>query len=164
MSDGYPTSKGVITMTVSASSKTVVMQLQKAINEHDLPALIACVSPNYPDAPAQPNWAFGSPHTVRRNWSTLFAQVPDLQASILRWIVHEDSVWTQWHWYGAESTGVIFDLDGTTLFGVTDGLITWGHFSLFRNTKFNGQSSYTDDDLAAARRELGDPGWARVRR
>jgi hypothetical protein len=151
-------------MTVSASSKTVVMQLQKAINDHNLSALIACVSPNYSDDPAQPIWGFGGPHTVRRNWSTLFVQVPDLQVDILRLIVHEDSVWIQWHWYGTESTGLIFDLDGTTLFGVADGLITWGRFSLFRNTEFSGQGNYTDGDLAAARRELGDPGWARVRR
>jgi hypothetical protein len=151
-------------MTVSSSPKVVMTQLQKAINAHDLSALIACVSPNYPDDPAQPIWGFGSPHTVRCNWSTFFVQVPDLQADILRWIVHEDSVWIQWHWYGTESTGLIFDLDGTTLFGVADGLIIWGRFSLFRNTKFSGQSNYSDDDLAAARRELDDPGWARVRR
>jgi hypothetical protein len=61
------------------SPVAVVQRLLEAINAHDLEAMVACFADDYVNEwPAHPQRGFRGSQQVRRNWSQLFAGVPDL--------------------------------------------------------------------------------------
>lgn len=101
---------------------TVVEQLQDAMNEHDLEAMLECFDPDYrSEQPAHPNRGFGGKDPVRKNWSAMFESFPDFEAELLRHNSEEDVVWSEWHW---NATGL--HVAGAVLFGVQEGRIMWG--------------------------------------
>jgi len=67
---------------------------------------------------------------VRRNWSQLFAGVPDLRARLPRMTVDGDTVWTEWDLAGTRKDGVAFLMRGVSIFGVADGRLAWVRFYL----------------------------------
>src|SRR5436190_18264870 len=63
--------------------ESVNARLQRAMNAHDLEALVGCFDAEYlSDQPAHPNRAFRSPEGVRKHWSWFFENVPDFQAEL----------------------------------------------------------------------------------
>ena len=62
-----------------------VMAIQAAINQHDLEALATCFDPDYKsEFPAHLGRRFRGHTQMRKNWSQIFATVPDLHADLLR--------------------------------------------------------------------------------
>lgn len=109
----------------------MVRRLCTAANERNLPELVACFAPGYRnETPAHPRRGFTGREQVRRNWSQIFAAIPDLSAEILRSAVDGDTIWTEWEHRGTRPDGSRHLMRGVIIFGVTDGLAQWARFYL----------------------------------
>jgi uncharacterized protein YbjT (DUF2867 family)/ketosteroid isomerase-like protein len=87
----------------------VAERLLAAINAHDLEAMVACFADDYGNEwPAHPQRSFHGSQRVRRNWSQIFAGVPDLRARLPRIAVDGDTVWTEWDISGTRGGGTAF--------------------------------------------------------
>jgi ketosteroid isomerase-like protein len=108
-----------------------VERLLAAINAHDLEAMVACFTDDYVNEwPAHPQRSFRGNQQVRRNWSQIFAGVPDLRARLPRMTVDGDTVWTEWDLSGTRRDGTAFLTRGVSIFGVADGRLAWVRFYL----------------------------------
>jgi hypothetical protein len=117
----------MMTTNLNLSPQVVIERLHKAQNQHDLDAFVACFAQDYQsEQPLHPDRAFRGREQVRRNWSSIFSEIPDFQSELLRSAVDDETVWAEWHWYGTRATGGRFDWRGVTLFGVRDDCIAWG--------------------------------------
>jgi ketosteroid isomerase-like protein len=109
----------------------VVERLLAAINAHDLEAMVACFADNYLNEwPAHPQRGFRGNQQVRRNWSQIFAGVPDLRARLPRTVVDGDTVWAEWDLSGTRGDGAAFLMRGVSIFGVREGRLAWVRFYL----------------------------------
>jgi len=112
---------------INPSPKVVIERLQQAQNQHDLDAFVGCFAPDYQsEQPGHPDRAFRGREQVRKNWSSLFSDMPDFQSELLRSTATDDTVWAEWHWYGTLADGGQFDWRGVTIFGVQENRIQWG--------------------------------------
>ncbi len=112
----------------------VVARLLEATNAHDVSALTACFAADYVnETPAHPLRGFTGREQVRANWTQLFANIPDLRASIVR--ITEDAsdrdiVWSEWTMTGTRPDASAHELAGFIVFTVRDGEIVRGAFGL----------------------------------
>jgi ketosteroid isomerase-like protein len=105
----------------------VVDRLHRALNRHDLPALLALFADDYASSqPAHPARSFRGRQQVKKNWSTILSSVPDLHVELLSTSVTSDTVWSEWDWTGTQVDGEPLHLRGVIIMGVRDGLIAWG--------------------------------------
>jgi limonene-1,2-epoxide hydrolase len=112
---------------VAADADSILERLQHAMNEHDLAGFLACFGPAYrSEQPAHPNRGFGGREQVEKNWSALFAAMPDFHAELVAATADGDTVWAEWRWSGTRAGEPPLDMSGVTIFGVDDGLIEWG--------------------------------------
>ena len=108
-----------------------VRRLLEAVNAHDLEAMVALFADDYHNqTPAHPQRGFRGNAQVRRNWTQLFAGVPDLRARLPRVVADGDSVWTEWDISGTRADGAAFGMCGVVIFVVTDGRIASARFYL----------------------------------
>ena len=108
-----------------------VERLVASVNAHDLEAMVGCFAEDYVNVtPAHPQRGFGGSQQVRRNWSELFAGVPDLGARLPRMTVDGDTVWTEWDISGTRADGAAFLMRGVSIFGVAAGRLAWVRFYL----------------------------------
>jgi hypothetical protein len=63
---------------------------------------------------------------VRKNWSTIFHDIPDFRSELLRSAVEGDIAWAEWRWFGTRRDSTRFDLRGVTIFGIQADRIKWG--------------------------------------
>jgi ketosteroid isomerase-like protein len=111
---------------VESDSRALVDRLDAAANAHDLDAFVACFADDYAsEQPAHPDRAFRGSDQVRRNWSAVFASVPDFRSQLVGTAVDGNLVWSEWRWTGTQSDGGRLDMAGTILFGVRDGRFAW---------------------------------------
>lgn len=110
----------------------VVQQLLDAVNHRDLGSLVACFAEDYAnETPAHPQRGFRGRDQVHRNWTQIFAQVPDVQARVSRSVTDGSSSWTEWRMTGTRrSDASAFEMTGVVIFKVTDGLIESASFYL----------------------------------
>jgi hypothetical protein len=108
-----------------------VQRLERATNEHDLEALVACFTADYRnETPAHPERGFTGREQVRKNWTQIFAAIPDVTSEVLRYVVDGDVVWTEWEHRGTRCDGSPHIMRGVVIFGVVDGLAAWARFYL----------------------------------
>jgi ketosteroid isomerase-like protein len=120
-------------LVVTAMSDTlpVITRLLTATNAHDLEALVGCFATEYVnETPAHPARSFRGRDQVRRNWTSIFAGVPDLNARILGSVVDGETVWTEWTMSGTRRDGAPHAMAGIVVFTVSDDLITAARFYL----------------------------------
>ena len=109
----------------------VVERLLGAVNAHDLETMVGCFADDYlNETPAHPQRGFRGSQQVRRNWTQIFAGVPDLRARLPRTAVDGDTVWTEWDISGTRPDGSAFLTRGVVILGVTDAAITSARFYL----------------------------------
>jgi ketosteroid isomerase-like protein len=114
-----------------AEQVAVVQRLERATNEHDLEALVACFASDYRnETPAHPERGFTGQDQVRANWSQIFAAVPDLTCEVLRCTVEGDTVWSEWEHRGTRPDGTPHLMRGVIIFGIADGFAAWARFYL----------------------------------
>lgn len=112
---------------MSTSPAAVVERLHKAMNEHELEDFLAFFDSEYrSEQPVHPDRTFVGIDQVRKNWSTLFAAIPDFHAELLRSTTDGEAAWSEWIWTGTHTDGRRVHLRGVTIFGVREGRITWG--------------------------------------
>lgn len=93
-----------------------MQRLQRAIDEHDLDALVDCFDPDVvSEQPAHPSRGFRGAEAVRANWTQILGGVPDLQARLLRCTADGDLAWAEWAWNGTRRDGVPFRMRGITI-------------------------------------------------
>jgi ketosteroid isomerase-like protein len=133
----------------SSAPGAFIERLRRATNAHDLDALVGCFAPDFRnDTPAHPARSFAGRDQVRRNWSQIFAAVPDLTASVT-WTADQQTVWSEWEMRGTRRDGTAHLMRGVVIFGVQDGLAGWARFYL-EQVETGG-----DDADAAVRRTVG---------
>jgi hypothetical protein len=102
----------------------VLDRLHRAMNAHDLDALVGCFDDAYSsEQPAHPARVFQGKDQVGKNWAALFAGMPDFQADLLQHTVDGNDVWAEWHWHGTHADGTRTEMRGMTIFGVREGRI-----------------------------------------
>jgi len=109
----------------------VLERLFRAVNKHDLEGLVACFADDYVnETPVHPLRGFTGNEQVRRNWSQIFAGVPDIQTRILRTDIAGDTAWTEWEMAGTRVDGLAFLMRGVVIFGIRDDVIASARFYL----------------------------------
>ncbi len=109
----------------------MVYRLQQATNDHDLDALVGCFASDYRnETPAHPERGFTGCDQVTKNWTQIFAAIPDVRAEVLRYAVDGDTVWSEWEHRGTRPDGTAHIMRGVVIFGVVDGLASWARFYL----------------------------------
>jgi len=109
----------------------VVERLVAATNKHDIDALVECFASEYVnETPAHPQRGFGGRDQVRRNWTAIFAGVPDITAQVNASAVDGCRVWTEWEMNGTTLDGAPHAMAGVIIFGVRDGHIVSARFYL----------------------------------
>ena len=101
-------------------------RLLAAMNAHDIDAFLACFREDYQsEQPAHPDRAFLGREQVQRNWSAVFAGVPDFRSELLRAADDGNTIWSEWHWQGMQSDGTPLDMVGVIVCGVSGDQISW---------------------------------------
>jgi ketosteroid isomerase-like protein len=110
----------------AASRRMACMQrLVQATNQHDIEALAACFDPDYEsEFPAHLDRAFRGHGPMRRNWTQIFASVPDMHSTLARAVVDGETVWTEWDWTGTRVDGEPFHMRGVTIQTIPEDRIT----------------------------------------
>jgi ketosteroid isomerase-like protein len=107
-------------------SVSVAERLHAALNAHDLDAFVDLFAEDYAsEQPAHPDRAFRGREQVRRNWSSVFAGVPDFRAELLGAAASADVEWSEWRWRGTQSDGTVLDMAGVVVCGVRAGRMAW---------------------------------------
>jgi ketosteroid isomerase-like protein len=113
------------------SPKEMVDRLVRAVNDHDLEALVDCFAEEYEnETPAHPTRGFRGRAQVRRNWEQMFAFVPDLRAELKLTASEGDTAWSEWEIAGTRRDGTAHRMRGVVIFGVRDGVARWARFYL----------------------------------
>ncbi len=115
-------------MTVPRPTE-VVERLARATNEHDLDAIVRCFAEDYVnETPAHPQRGFRGREQVRRNWSQIFAGIPDVTARILASAQDGDTVWSEWQLLGTRRDGARHEMRGVIIFEVAETLVRAARF------------------------------------
>ena len=111
--------------------KVMVDRLVRAVNDHDLEALVACFAEDYEnETPAHPARGFRGREQVRRNWGQAFAFVADLRAEVKRMAIEGDTAWSEWEMTGTRRDGTAHHLRGVVIFEVEERVARWARFYL----------------------------------
>jgi len=104
-----------------------ITRLRDAINAHDPDAMVQLFAKEYrSEQPAHPNRGFGGSDQVHKNWSTLFAGVPDLEVEVLADMDDGATSWSEWEFRGHYTDSTVFMERGVILIGLRDdGAIAW---------------------------------------
>ena len=104
----------------------LVRRLHAAANAHDVEAFVACFAEDYDSTqPAHPDRAFRGREQVRANWSTIFTEVPDFHAELVRVDAIGDTAWSEWRWEGTQADGGRLDMAGVMVLGIRDDAVAW---------------------------------------
>jgi ketosteroid isomerase-like protein len=118
-------------MATADPAEEVLQRLLRAVNAHRLDDLVACFAQDYiNETPAHPQRGFRGRDQVRKNWSEIFSQVPDIRAWVHRTAAHGDTLWTEWEMAGARQDGAPFLMRGVVIFGVAGGQLSSARFYL----------------------------------
>ena len=108
--------------------RDVFRRLVAAQNAHDVDAFVSCFAPDYSSAqPAHPDRTFIGSAQVRKNWTEMFAGVPDFRAELLDSARDGSTAWGEFEWRGNK-------LDGSALHsrGVIIGVVRNGRLAAAR--------------------------------
>jgi ketosteroid isomerase-like protein len=106
-----------------------VDRLHRAINDHDVEAVVACFAVDYRnDTPAHPTRSFTGRDQLRRNWRRILAAVPDLRARLLESHADGDIAWAEWDWSGTRADETPLRMRGVTVLGVDADTVAWARF------------------------------------
>ena len=95
-----------------------------AQNAHDIEALVACFASDYSsEQPAHPARVFKGNAQVRKNWSSIFAGVPDFRAELLDAADQGDTAWGEFEWRGTRRDGSALHSRGVIIGKVRDGTL-----------------------------------------
>ena len=115
-----------MTQMTSSDPISVIERTFEAANRHDLEAFLEYFHPDYQSmAPLHPSRDFRGRETVRKNWSGMFANIPDIKLELLRCVGDGETVWAEVHFFGTTQEGNRFDLRGVIIHGIEANQIKW---------------------------------------
>lgn len=107
---------------MSSDPEAVAQRWIRSLSAHDLEAAVDCFDAAYVDeAPARRGESVQGQDSVRRNFSMLLSDLPDLTANISRTVADGDCVWMEWSMRGTRRDGTLLEFVGVNIFQVTDG-------------------------------------------
>src|SRR4051794_25999923 len=107
------------------------LKLRDATNSRSVPQVVACFADDYVNqTPAHPSRGFTGKDQVRRNWTQIFAAVPDHTATLVGSAQDGDTVWTEWEMQGTRADGTPHRMCGPIVFTVRDELASAARFYL----------------------------------
>jgi ketosteroid isomerase-like protein len=116
---------------MSNSRVALVQRLRRAVDDHDLDAVVDCFVPEYRnETPAHPGRGFEGRDQVRTNWERIFAGIPDITAEVLRTVGDGQVVWSEWEMRGTRPDGQPHLMRGVIIFGVPEERVAWARFYL----------------------------------
>jgi ketosteroid isomerase-like protein len=114
-----------------ADTLEIVERLVTATNAHDIDTLVDCFAADYVnETPAHPQRGFRGRDQVRRNWTSIFAGVPDVSARVTASAIDGSMVWTEWEMSGTRRDGSAHAMAGVVIFGVGHDQIVSARFYL----------------------------------
>lgn len=114
-----------------ATPSEVVARLFERTNAHDVDGMVGCFAPDYAlTNPAHPARDFVGTDQVRRNWTGLFAGVPDLVATVHRVAADGERMWAEVALDGTRRDGAPLRMAGVQIFTVSEGLVRGCRFYL----------------------------------
>jgi ketosteroid isomerase-like protein len=118
-------------MTSNEDPMTTIDRLVTFTNAHDLEGVVSCFAVDYTlDAPSHPARSFRGNEQVRRNWSQLFAGVPDIRTRLVASARDGATAWTEWEMAGTRRDGSEHLARGVFVFVVREGQIRSGRMFL----------------------------------
>ena len=98
---------------------TFTDRLCEATSAHDLDRIVECFTDDYVNEnPVHPARGFHGREQVRRNWTQIFAAVPDLTVRVIRSDRVGETVWSEWEMSGTRPDGGTHLMRGVMLFGL----------------------------------------------
>ena len=108
-----------------------VDRMVAATNAHDVDALVDCFALDYRlVAPAHPARGFSGREQVRRNWTEIFAAVPDVRCEVLSRVDSANTVWAEMLMSGRRRDGTLHEMAGVFIATVHGDLVESGRFYL----------------------------------
>ena len=102
--------------------RDVFKRLVAAQNAHDIDAFVSCFAPEYSsEQPAHPDRDFVGSEQVRRNWTVMFAGVPDFSAELLDNASEGATAWGEFAWRGTKTDGSPLHARGVIIGVVRNG-------------------------------------------
>jgi ketosteroid isomerase-like protein len=100
-------------------------RLCAATNAHDIDAVVSMFHEDYVSTmPVHPSRSFRGSEQVRRNWTAIFASVPDIQVEVLQSVQDHDRIWSEWEMRGTRTDGAEHLMRGVMIFTVVDDSAT----------------------------------------
>lgn len=116
---------------VEDSPDVVIRRLVDATNAHDVDSVVGCFAEGYVnETPVHPARGFTGREQVRRNWTQIFAAVPDITVETLQLVADGDAVWSEWEMRGTRADGAPHRMCGVIIFRVSAGQIAAAKFYL----------------------------------
>ena len=107
------------------------LKLEDATNTRDVDRVVACFAEDYVNqTPAHPARSFTGVEQVRRNWTQIFAAVPDHTAALVASTQDGETVWTEWDMSGTRVNGTRHRMRGVIVFTVRGGVASAARFYL----------------------------------
>ena len=109
-----------------------VRRMLAAANRHDLEAMVSEFAEDYRNVtPAHPARSFTGRAQVRKNWTALFAGLPDLTLTVHDAATGPDGkIWMEWSNRGTRPDGVVQHAAGVSILTVRDDRIAAAQFYL----------------------------------
>jgi ketosteroid isomerase-like protein len=128
-----------------------VSRLVTATNAHDIDALVDCFAAEYVnETPAHPQRGFRGRDQVRRNWTSIFAGVPDIAVRVVASVDDGGTAWTEWEMSGTRRDGAPHAMAGVIIFGVSEDRIAWARFYLEQVEQTSGDVNAAVDRATKA--------------
>jgi ketosteroid isomerase-like protein len=115
----------------TSGPQAVLERINRATSDHDVEALVACFTDDYESIwPLHPERTFTGTDQVRRNWTQIFASVPDVRTEIIDSVVSGDDAWAEWEFAGDRVDGAPFLMRGVVIVHVEGDRATRSRFYL----------------------------------
>jgi ketosteroid isomerase-like protein len=109
-------------MTHTQQYPTFAHRVSAAANSHDIDRVVECFTEDYRnETPVHPARGFVGREQVRRNWTRIFAAVPDILTTVVRADGAGDTVWSEWEMSGTRLDGTPHLMRGVMIFTVEGG-------------------------------------------
>ncbi|MGI8644898.1 MAG: nuclear transport factor 2 family protein [Nocardioides sp.] len=96
-------------------------RLRDITNAHDVDGIVGFFRDDYAlVSPCHPSRNFVGTDQVRRNWTGMLADVPDLGVQVVSAVRSGDTVWSEWEMRGTRRDGVPHLLRGVIIFDVVE--------------------------------------------
>ncbi len=113
-------------MIIDAGPTVVVERLARAINAHDLGAVVDCFHPDvHSEQPTRPDRGFQGREELRGYWEQVIGGEGHFEAKLLRCTSDSDTAWAEWCWHGERADGTPFARAGVTIYGLRGDRIAW---------------------------------------